>query len=249
MDTVKYSRVNASEVNVLLACTVDVTVRSRVSNWETIKGSRLVINFYDYLTSQVYNNYHKYISDPFRQKNEKPNYSVTTTEFSDARNYIDALCHKTILRADNKVRNSFYKCLKLFITEMILVQTILCQVDTDKETISLITLPRTLIDTLELKPISEDISEVLENVNNVILVRDFDFVYNYIKDNDLIEDALSILTGYNSAILYNLDYHKLLQEVYSNPSSLIKQAIAQLWLVQKNIYAFGGIYDKALETL
>lgn len=244
------TRLQLGQVNTVLACIIDSRVRLMLPQWEQIQGTCIVINLYDYLSSQSIGNFHKYLKDPFVHK-VGGEYSVPTSEFYKARQYLEAICRDTSLKADKKYREAFQHCFKIFVIEMLTVQLVLYQLEklTDAEaTRVLCTLPEIFIKQEGLKPFDGDINSLLSMQGQVVLVKDFDSIFEHLTQED-ISHVFECILGLGLHVMHNIDFNSLLSTSLTAPGPLLKQTISQIWLVMQDIYAVGGETDESLKYL
>lgn len=243
MNPIVYSRVASQGVNTLLACIVNADVRLKSSQWDRVRGTCFVVNYYDYLNSQLYNNLHQYIFNPFEKSLCRV--SIPTRDFGNAKAYVESVVHNTVLANDTQLLASNRTCVKAFLSEMIAVQLVISQaemISDGTETPILCTFPTRFLANSKVFEADRDIESILGMQDCYVRFNDFDFIFYHILENDMVEDALAILTKFSSTITYHLDFNQLLISTLDNPTPLIRQSIAQLWLLSKDIYGFGGIY-------
>ncbi len=244
------TRLQKGHMNTLLACLVNTEVRISLPGWKWTQGTCIVANFYEYLCSQVSANIHQYLKDPF-SKRMGGGYSTSTSTFNKAKSYIEAVCRDTALQNDEEYRQAFEHCLKIFIVEMLSAQLVMYQIEKPEETpVTRIlgTLPNLFIHQMELKPFDGTVDELLARKGEVVLVRDFNEVYEA-KAKDHVEDVFNCIIGLGPYVLQNIDFRSLMEEALTDPCPMMRETIAQLWLITQNIYAFGGSNDSSLNYL
>lgn len=251
------TRLQAGQVNTLLACLVNTKVRLAIPTWSEIQGTVIVVNFYDYLQSQCTENFHMFLANPLSNELSTNKYSISTQDFVIAKRYIEAVCHNTSLKNLESYHRVFHKVLKVFLVEMLAVQLVLYQLEgkpKGEPTRIVCTYPKVYLDESSLAPYEgSELNEILGSTENGILVKDFNPLYDWIlaqqEDGDIsevLEEGLQLVIGLGTPIMQNLRFDELLGEACSSPGQMIKQVIAQLWLITRDICAFGGIDDKAL---
>ncbi len=244
------TRLQKGHMNALLACLVNTEVRISLPDWKWVQGTCIVSNFYEYLCSQVSANIHQYLKDPF-SNGIGGGYSTSTSTFNKAKSYVEAVCRDTALQHNDEYRHAFEHCLKIFIVEMLSAQLVLYQIEKSEETPVtrvLGTLPKLFISQQEIKPFDGTTDELLALKGKIVLVRDFNEVYEA-KAKDHVEDVLNCIIGLGPYVLQNIDFRALIEEALADPCPMIRETIAQIWLITQHIYAFGGSNDSSLNYL
>lgn len=250
-----YSRIS-NEISTVWKCLIynysDVGVR----NISEVRDTCWVLNVVDYFDSQIYDNVHDIVRNPFDP--ELKHWSISSSEYRDARLYLTSLASNKALMKDTSLRDAYVKCIRAFLAETATLQIIFSQALRASESerkpgmpgypALLPTLPKKLITNLEL-PVVSDVSEILASEGKCILTDSFEPVYEYIKNNVPKKEILSLLSMYGPEIMRSVDFSHLYSVMYTTEEPYIHQALAQLWLASQKIYCFGGAYDASVNPV
>lgn len=247
-----YSRIS-TEISTVWKCLIYEYSDLGVRNISEVRDTCWVLNVVDYFDSQIYDNVHDLVRNPFDPEIKR--WSISSSEFRDARLYLASLASNKALMKDTSLRDAYTKCIRAFLAETATLQIIFSQElrASESECVPgsagypalLPTLPHKLISNLNI-PVVSDVRDILASQDQCILTDSFEPVYEYIKANVPKKELLSILSSYGPEILRTVDFNQLHSIMYTTEEPYLRQALAQLWLASQKIYCFGGAYDASV---
>ncbi|MEG2262846.1 MAG: hypothetical protein RSC43_00095 [Clostridia bacterium] len=227
-------RVGQNFVNTLLLASIN----QRIGLGLVSDGDECVINMADYLQSQIFCNCHKYLADPFTEGIDHTKYSTSTSSFCDAYKYMASVCQGTCFRKDETFHMEFFHAMRIAFIEILAASLTL--ENTFEDVTLTLSLPLAFIKQMDI-PIVEDGLAALDYSGKIIIIQDFNALYEYMLSHNEFEQVCKRVIALGSSVEASMDLNKFYNSAHSNPSNAWKRSVVQAWLAIKNIYAFGRL--------
>lgn len=222
-------RVIPEAVNTLLLSPLS----TQIAQYQTKDNSTYILNIYDYINSQIQCNAHKFLANPFSEKDER--FSTSTAQFRQAYKYLSSCCQSTFFRKDDDCRREFHHCLQIAFIECLAASLALSEVHSNS--VITLTLPLQFRDKMEI-PTLDGAAQVFDAVDHVVMVTDFTELFTCFLAGDGFDIVSKRLVALGPKVAEALNLSMFYQQLLDNPSDELKQITVQAWLAIQRIYAF-----------